>query len=126
MGNKIQYEKNDITWQVQKTGSSHKLDPDQVLKNISQLQSIQELKKHNMPEEKLVLEEEHFSKIVDVLNMIDQVRDRLELYPTKEMDLSKVYFELGRSYAELCKAYDTLDSVADDLNPSWELEEDQD
>jgi hypothetical protein len=46
MGNKIQYEKNDITWQVQKTDSSHKLDPDQVLKNISQLQSIQELKKH--------------------------------------------------------------------------------
>lgn len=77
--------------------------------------------------EKLVLEEEHFSKIVDVLHMIDQVRDRFELYSQNPgtMDVSKVFFELGRSYAELCKAYDTLDSVADDLNPSWELEDDE-
>lgn len=77
-------------------------------------------------EERVVLEEIQFVKMIEVLNLVDEVKDSIEdLASGKfgEVNMFKLSYELGKSYSALVRAYKLLDEVTDDLNPAFGMED---
>jgi hypothetical protein len=90
---------------------------------IKKAEPIQEV---SNPEERVVIEEFQFVKMVEVLNLIDDVKDSIEdLASGKfgEVNMFKLSYELGKSYSALVRAYKLLDEVTDDLNPAFGMED---
>lgn len=78
--------------------------------------------------EQVLLEEEQFEKLIEVLSIIDEVRDSIDDLADGrqgEVSMFKLSYELGKAHGLLCRAYKVLDSVTDELNPALALEDDE-
>lgn len=89
------------------------------------------VKKQVQDEDEVVVEpaslhSDQFENLIEVLNLIDKVKDKIEDLASGrlgEPNMFRLSYELGRSQSDLSRAYTLLDSVTDKLNPHFGAED---
>jgi hypothetical protein len=82
----------------------------------------------DLENEHVLISENQFDRLIEVLTYIDSVRDRIQdLANGKhgEVTMFKLSYELGAYQADLSRAYRILDSVTDELNPAHAMDSEQ-
>jgi hypothetical protein len=89
---------------------------------------VAEVFSDDVENEQVLLDEEQFDKLIEVLSIIDEVRDSIDDLADGrqgEVSMFKLSYELGKAHGLLCRAYKVLDAVTDELNPALAMEDDE-
>jgi hypothetical protein len=85
-----------------------------------------QLQEEEITQEPASLEVHQFENLIEVLNLIDKVKDKIEDLANGrlgEPNMFRLSYELGRSQSDLSRAYTLLDTVTDQLNPHFGAED---
>jgi hypothetical protein len=77
----------------------------------------------------IVLTQEQFNTLINIYHVLDNTSDEIAGLINSDLDPMKLGYNLGMINSELQTAYNTLDSLTDDINPnreSWFNDEDED
>jgi hypothetical protein len=77
----------------------------------------------------IVLTQEQFDTLINIYQVLDNTTDEIANLIDSDLDPMKLGYNLGMINSELQTAYNTLDSLTDDINPNrnnWFNDEDED
>jgi hypothetical protein len=77
----------------------------------------------------IVLTQEQFDTLINIYQVLDNTTDEIANLIDSNLDPMKLGYNLGMINSELQTAYNTLDSLMDDINPNrnnWFNDEDED
>jgi hypothetical protein len=77
----------------------------------------------------IVLTQEQFNTLINIYQVLDNTTDEIANLIDSNLDPMKLGYNLGMINSELQTAYNTLDSLTDDINPNrnnWFNDEDED
>jgi len=77
----------------------------------------------------IVLTQEQFNTLINIYHVLDNTTDEIANLIDSNLDPMKLGYNLGMINSELQTAYNTLDSLTDDINPNrnnWFNDEDED
>ena len=77
----------------------------------------------------IVLTQEQFNTLINIYHVLDNTSDSIAGLIDSDLDPMKLGYNLGMINSELQTAYNTLDSLTDDINPNrnnWFNDEDED
>jgi hypothetical protein len=77
----------------------------------------------------IVLTQEQFNTLINIYQVLDNTTDEIANLIDSDLDPMKLGYNLGMINSELQTAYNTLDSLTDDINPNrnnWFNDEDED
>ena len=77
----------------------------------------------------IVLTQEQFDTLINIYHVLDNTSDSIADLIDSDLDPMKLGYNLGMINSELQTAYNTLDSLTDDINPNrnnWFNDEDED
>jgi hypothetical protein len=77
----------------------------------------------------IVLTQEQFDALINIYHVLDNTTDEIANLIDSDLDPMKLGYNLGMINSELQTAYNTLDSLTDDINPNrnnWFNDEDED
>jgi hypothetical protein len=77
----------------------------------------------------IVLTQEQFDALINIYHVLDNTTDEIANLIDSNLDPMKLGYNLGMINSELQTAYNTLDSLTDDINPNrnnWFNDEDED
>lgn len=77
----------------------------------------------------IVLTQEQFNTLINIYQVLDNTTDEIANLIDSNLDPMKLGYNLGMINSELQTAYNTLDSLTDDINPNrnnWFNGEDED
>jgi hypothetical protein len=77
----------------------------------------------------IVLTQEQFDTLINIYQVLDNTTDEIANLIDSNLDPMKLGYNLGMINSELQTAYNTLDSLTDDINPNrnnWFNDEDED
>ncbi len=77
----------------------------------------------------IVLTQEQFDTLINIYQVLDNTTDEIANLIDSDLDPMKLGYNLGMINSELQTAYNTLDSLTDNINPNrnnWFNDEDED
>jgi hypothetical protein len=66
----------------------------------------------------IVLTQEQFDTLINIYQVLDNTTDEIANLIDSDLDPMKLGYNLGMINSELQTAYNTLDSLTDDINPN--------
>jgi hypothetical protein len=93
------------------------------------MSKAKQIKQEEEVVKQIVLTQEQFNTLINIYQVLDNTTDEIANLIDSNLDPMKLGYNLGMINSELQTAYNTLDSLTDDINPNrnnWFNDDDED